>query len=329
MRHRFGLLLALGLGLGAGIPLLMGGPEVVRLLMRVPPEIPTLLTGMIFLGWNLNAGRVRLLTGGTHVHLGQAKALAILVATEFAICITPAGSGGPLAYSWLLSRHGLRHSRGMALYAADQFVDMLFFLCALCIVLLRWLLVAHDWYLGWQLGSMMILLIGTMSSLWLLVEHCHPLCRTTGELLRGLGISAPWRRRLARAAVEFQRSLRLVKGYSPARLSAIFLLCSAHWLLRYSVLYIAVKAVGGDISWSYAFVVQMLSLTVGQATLLPGGSGGAEASSGLLLTPEMEPTTAAAAILLWRFATFYWYLIAGAPVFAALVGRPVWRLAAK
>jgi uncharacterized protein (TIRG00374 family) len=129
--------------------------------------------------------------------------------------------------------------------------------------------------------------------------------------------------------MEFHRGLRLVKGYSPARLAAIFLLCSAHWLLRYSVLYIAVKAVGGEISWSYAFVVQMLSLTAGQATLLPGGSGGAEASSGLLLAPQIEPTTAAAAILLWRFATFYWYLIAGAPVFVTLAGGPVWRLAAK
>lgn len=69
----------------------------------------------------------------------------------------------------------------------------------------------------------------------------------------------------------------------------------------------------------------MLSLTAGQLVLLPGGSGGAEVSSSLLLAPYLEASTAAAAILLWRFVTFYWYLIAGAPVFALMAGQPLWQ----
>jgi uncharacterized protein (TIRG00374 family) len=103
------------------------------------------------------------------------------------------------------------------------------------------------------------------------------------------------------------------------------MLCVGHWLLRYSILSLTVRAVGGSIPWSYAFVAQMLSLTAGQATLLPGGSGGTEASSSLLLLPYMDAGTAAGAVLVWRFVTFYWYLIAGAPVFAVLAGRPLWR----
>jgi uncharacterized membrane protein YbhN (UPF0104 family) len=139
-------------------------------------------------GWRAQAGGSGSGAKRADAHLGQAWASAILMATEFSICITPAGSGGPLTYSRLLNRHGLTHSRSLGLNAADRFVDMLFF-CALCIVLLQWLLAPPNWHLGWQLGSMMIFLVRTVLSLRLLADHCRFPCSMTGGLLRGLGIS--------------------------------------------------------------------------------------------------------------------------------------------
>ena len=41
-----------------------------------------------------------------------------------------------------------------------------------------------------------------------------------------------------------------------------------------------------------------------------------------MTTTSMET---AAAILLWRFATFYLYLLAGGPAFALLAGARLWR----
>ena len=192
----------------------------------------------------------------------------------------------------------------------------------------NWLFVPSGLHLGWQLGGMAAALVGAMSLLWLFPNHHRHFFVLGGRLLRSLGLSVRLRRRLARRILSFNRSLRLVKGYPRGRLAAIFLLCSAHWLLRYSVLYVAVAAVGGHISWSHAFLVQMLSLTAGQATLLPGGSGGTEASSSLLLAPYLDPATLAAAIVLWRFVTYYWYLIAGAPAFAIAIGKPIGQLVA-
>ncbi len=325
MRLRYGLLIALGLGLGIGIPLFLGGRDLLPLLNRVSAgELLTLL-GMIFLGWNLNAGRLRLLAGGASLRLSQGQALATVMATEFAICATPAGSGGPLTYAWLLRRHGLGTPRALALYAADQLMDVLFFLTALGAVLLHWLIVPEDVHLAWQLALMLSFLLSTLGLVWFSIRHYRPLFLALGRLLRRLQVGPKVRRRLVRRALEFRRSLRLVQGYPRARLAAVYVLCTGHWLLRYSILYLAVRALGGGISWSYAFLVQMLSLTAGQATLLPGGSGGAEASSSLLLAPYLDSATTAAAILVWRFVTFYWYLIAGAPVFAAVAGRALWK----
>ncbi|MFQ5488711.1 MAG: YbhN family protein [Gammaproteobacteria bacterium] len=325
MRLRYGILIALGLGLGIGIPLFLGGHDLLPLLDQVSAGELMLLLGMIFIGWNLNAGRLRLLAGGAGLRLGQGQALATVMATEFAICATPAGSGGPITYAWLLRRHGLDTPRALALYAADQLMDMLFFLTALGALLLHWLMVPEDWHLAWQAGLMGGFLLTALTLLGFSLHHYRTLFLALGRLLRRLRVGPENRRHLARRALEFRRSLRLVQGYSRSRLTVVYMLCTAHWLLRYSILYLAVRALGGGISWIYAFLVQMLSLTAGQATLLPGGSGGAEASSSLLLAPYLDSATSAAAILVWRFVTFYWYLIAGAPVFAAVAGRALWK----
>jgi len=67
----------------------------------------------------------------------------------------------------------------------------------------------------------------------------------------------------------------------------------------------------------------MLALSAGQLSLLPGGAGSAELASAALLTPLVGKSSSAAAILIWRFVTYYFYLIVGAPVFLHLAGRPL------
>jgi uncharacterized protein (TIRG00374 family) len=325
VKRRYSLLALAGLGLGLGIPVLVGGRELLPVLARLQPEHLVMMLGMILLAWNFNAGRIRLLIGGFGYRLKQRQALAILMATEFAICATPGAAGGPITYAWLLHRLGLPTGRGTALYAVDQIIDMVFFITALTGLTLYWLIVPSGLHLGWHVAVLSLLLLGGMALAWWVILHYRRFLLASGRLLRRMNISTASRRRLARWALEFRRSLQLVRQFSVYRLWAVYMLCVGHWLLRYSILYFAVRAVGSSIPWSYAFVAQMLSLTAGQATLLPGGSGGTEASSSLLLLPYMDAGTAAGAVLVWRFVTFYWYLIAGAPVFALLAGRPLWR----
>ncbi len=60
-------------------------------------------------------------------------------------------------------------------------------------------------------------------------------------------------------------------------------------------------------------------------SLTPGGAGSTELASAALLAPWVGPSTAAAAILIWRLVTFYFYLLVGAPVFLHLLGRALWQ----
>ncbi|MCP1367594.1 YbhN family protein, partial [Halomonas sp. BBD48] len=110
-------------------------------------------------------------------------------------------------------------------------------------------------------------------------------------------------------------------GLSRRRLALIFVLCCIHWLLRYSVLYLVIEGLGHDVAWAWTFLVQMLSMAAGQASMLPGGLGGAELTSTALLTPLIGLSQASVAVLIWRFVTFHFYLLAGAPVFACLFHR--------
>lgn len=325
MKRRYYLLAALGLALGLGIPLWLGGGEVWSELAQLSWQRLAALLLMIFACWNINAARLRLLAGGIGTRLRHGRALAIIMATEFAICATPGGSGGPPTYAWLLRSDGLGGSQALAMYAADQLLNMLFFLTALVTLLAHWTLVPSGLHLGWQMTMLGGVLTVGLTLVGLSLRHYRPVMLAAGRLLRHWHVSQRTRLRLARWAIEFRHSLRLIQGSGWRRLLGLSGLCVVHWLLRYSVLYLAVQGLGGTLSWGYAFVVQMLSLTAGQATLLPGGSGGAEASSSLLLAPYLGPSTAAAAILVWRFVTFYWYLIAGAPVFVLLTARPLWR----
>jgi uncharacterized protein (TIRG00374 family) len=143
------------------------------------------------------------------------------------------------------------------------------------------------------------------------------------RVLQKLRVSRRRRRRITHWVAAFRSGLILIGGFPRSRLLATYAFCVVHWLLRYSVLYIVVRGLGAHVTWAYCFLVQMLSLTVGQFTLLPGGTGGAELSAAALLSPYLDAATAAAAVLAWRFATFYWYLIAGAPIFLLQAGR--WR----
>ncbi len=325
MRQRYWLLAGVGFGLGLGIPLVLGGRELLPLLSTISWKLPASLMLMVLAAWNLNAGRVKLLVGGMGKTAAYGQALATVMATEFAFCATPGGTGGLVTYAYLLRRFGFSMPQGLALCAVDQLMDVLFFITALAGILLYWLVRPGALHIGWQLSFLGILLIAVLGLAWLFLNYFRRFLLWLNAFLRFLKIPLAKRHSLIRWAIEFLRNFQIVREFSPLRLLGVYLFCLGYWLLRYSILYVVVRGLGGKLSWSYCFLAQMFSHTVGQATLVPGGSGGAEASSGLFLTPVLGGAKAAVAILLWRFATFYFYLLIGGPVFALLAGRSLWR----
>ncbi|KHO66087.1 lysylphosphatidylglycerol synthase transmembrane domain-containing protein [Pseudomonas flexibilis] len=316
-------LLACALLAAALVPLLLGGSGLWERLRTFPPGLLLAMLGMILVGWNLNALRLRLLLVGRP--MGQGRALGVVMATEFAICATPAGAGGPLTLMALLMRHGLRPAQGTAIFTVEQLGDLLVFACALLGIFCYALFNALSSRLGWMLGASLLLLISGLTLAFLLAWNHRRLLRICGHLLARLGV--PWRRRVhwGRKVLGFRNALQDSLRLPRRVLLGVFVLTALHWLLRYSVLYLTLQGLGSTLPWAWTVLVQVLALGAGQLSLLPGGAGSAELASVALLAPLVGKSSAAAAIIIWRGVTYYFYLIAGAPLFLHLAGRPLLR----
>lgn len=305
------------------IPLVLGGSEMFLRLSSFPLDLLLGMLGMIVACWGLNALRLRLLLGDSVGGLSPLKSLGVVMATEFAICATPGGSGGPLTLMTVLSRNGVRPAKSSAVFATDQLSDLLFFLCALLGILLYALFHELSQKLEWMLSLSAILMLGGFCLGIGFARYHRQIIKLNGGLLKRFNTTATTRRHWARKLLHFRDAFVDTLKMPRQKLAQVFVLTCLHWGLRYSVLYLALRGLGVDIQWAWSFLIQMLSLSAGQLSLLPGGAGAAELTSAALLAPIVGKSTAAAAILIWRAVTYYFYLIAGGPVFLLLVGRPL------
>lgn len=323
---RYLAIAALSLLLSVAIPLVYGGADVLPQLARVSPWMVVGVLCMILVGWCFNAARLRLLLGGVAHPTPRRRALATVVATEFAGVASPAGVGGPLTYVYLLHRQGLSTAHAASLYAIDQITDLTFFATALPLALAVF---TFDQRLEHPilLATLLLVLLGAgLALLWALMRRYRGMLRLFGRILRRLRVSAQRRRKTARWIIQFRRGIALLLGMPWHRLILLYGFCMGHWLMRYSVLPVILLGLGHAVPWSYLFVIQGMLLFAGQLSFLPGGTGSVELGFAALLAPWLAPEPLALALVLWRFATFYWYLVAGAPVFLMSAGGATRRL---
>lgn len=317
------LLLLIGLLVAVLIPVVLGGGDTWARLQSFPLRWLLLMFGMILLCWGINTLRLRLLLGDQRGQVPPIKSLGVVMAAEFAYCATPGGSGGPLTIMALLARFGVRPARSSAVFAMDQLSDLLFFLCALSGILIYALFQHLSDRLEWLLMLSAVSLFGGLFACVLIARYHRALIRLNGRLLAGMNIRASKRRHWARKLLHFLAAFTDTLKLPWQTLIKVFALTCVHWLLRYSVLYLALRGLGADLQWAWSFLIQMLSLGAGQFSLLPGGAGAAELTSAALLAPMVGKSTAAAAILIWRVVTYYFYLLVGGPVFVLMLGRPL------
>ncbi|MDW7746769.1 lysylphosphatidylglycerol synthase transmembrane domain-containing protein [Halomonas sp.] len=323
-RPLHGLLVVLALLAPLVIMAWLGGPGALAAVNRFPLDVLALMLLMAIVCWNLNAARLRLMLDGRTGRLGQRGALGIELASKFALCATPGGSGGPATLLFLLAQRGLPASRGAAVFLLDQGCDLLFFLCMLTGLVAYSLLGETQWphqtVVQIALSALALVAVGVT----LAMGYLPGLLRYTAS--PGARWLSGYRRRwLARRLLTCRRALQATLRLPIATLMAMLGLTTAHWLLRYSLLYLAVLGAGGDVDWIWTFLTQMLAMAASQFSFLPGGAGAAELGVGGLLLPLMEREQAAAAVLVWRLVSYHLYLVAGAPLFLLSAYRLVRR----
>lgn len=327
MKRHWLILLLVAVIVGASVPLLLGGREVFAELRRIPVSWLLGMLALIFVCWNLNAWRLRLMLHGRAEGFGHRAALATVMGTEFTLNATPGGSGAPFAMAVLLRRHGVTPATATAVLAVDQLTDLLVFLMLLPTLAFYGLSRYLDLSGWWELAVPFALLSSVFTLVLLIARHHRALLTLIGGWLKKMHVKRARRFGLARSMLRFSRGVEETLAVPRRRLAAMFGLCLLHWLLRYSVIYLAVLALGKHVDWAYGFFVQMVAMGAGHLTLLPGGAGASEVAGAAMLSPWLGSLTTASTIVVWRFMTFYWYLIAGGLVMLVATAREARPLA--
>lgn len=322
---RHGALQVLFVALALSAPLALthwlGGEDAWQALATFPLTLLVAMFALAVACWNLNAWRLRLLLAGRAGALSQRSALGIELASKCALCATPGGSGGPAVLLTLLARRNLPPSKGAGIFLIDQAFDSLFFISLLSGLALYTLSVDTGWpyqrLIRWSLVALTLVIGLGIVCLW-----TFPRWRL-GR--RGTRLLSPrLGRTLVRHGLRCRQALLRTLGLPKRTLAMVALLTVLHWCARYSLLYLAVRGVGGHIDWLWTFFTQMLGMAASQFSFLPGGAGTAEIGVSALLVPFLTTAQIAAAVLIWRLFSYHLYLLVGAPVLLWFVVKQ-WR----
>lgn len=301
---------------GAIVPLLLGGRDAIDAAMRIPLAAVAGLAGLALASALARAIKLRLLAMRLGQSLGVLRALIVSLASDAAFQATPAGAGGYPATVFLLRRGGVPVSAGLAMCAADQALDTLFFVLALPLACAFDLgdSVPEAWHaFAWVPAAAVSIAAVAMIGLWRARRRWWPPLRR--QLLRVRALRAR-RRRLCAFRDHLLADLARLRSGSPIVTLALACAVAAQWTARYAALWLALAALGHPLHFGLVFTAQSVALHVAQWTGVPGGVGGGDVALAAALSPWAPLAALGPALLLWRLATFHAVLLIGMLAFA-------------
>ncbi|MEP7043143.1 MAG: flippase-like domain-containing protein [Dokdonella sp.] len=310
------LLATAAIGAGLLVPLLLGGQQALTALHAIPRDGVLGLAALALASALARAIKLYVLALRLGHGTGIARALITAFASDAAFQATPAGAGGYPATVFLLRRGGMPASAGLALSAADQALDTLFFALALPFACAFDLgdAVPASWHsLAWLPTAAVLAAAIGGAAMWRARMHWWPTLRSALLRVRWL------RERRERLRVFFAQFVgdlvRLQRG--SLRLSAALVLSvAAQWIARYGALWLALALLGQRLPFGLVFVAQSVALHAAQWTGVPGGIGGGDIALAAALSPWAPLAVLAPALLLWRLTTFHAVLLFGAIAFS-------------
>jgi len=319
--HRVGrLLIAAAVAATLVVPIVLGGRDALLAALHFSIQGYFGIFALIVASWAGRTLKLQLLLRRLGVPASLLRSLGISLATDFAFITTPGGVGGYAASVYYLRRAGASASGAAAVTAADQGMDVLFFVVALPLAALGliWSDVPRSLSTVALATSALIALAALVA--WL----------ARGRLASWLGsisFGSRWPRlaRAQHAVAEFLKRMhadvRLVFAAGPLFLFYIFALTVLQQLTRYSILWLALLLLGYPVSFPLIFLLQVFVLQAASWTGVPAGAGSAELGLSATLIAWVPGPALATALLLWRMATLHVGLIAGAIAIAVLARR--------
>jgi uncharacterized protein (TIRG00374 family) len=315
-------LLAASISLSLAVPLALGGLGQFKLLDRFSWWAALLFALLMVVSWLFNSWRIRMLIRISGRRVSWREAVLTTASAEFAGVTTPGGVGMPATYIFLFHGLGVGVPEAVGLEGLIVVTDLAFYVTVMPLAALILLFEAGAKPNVLHLVAVvMLVVVGAVAVLWNLGRYYHRICICLGRQMGKVSRLARYRYRLARAAVQFVRSLRLLQKMSWPQYLTLSLITLGFWLPRYLLLFLIIHLMGQAVSLSYLFLVQGALNLGSQIFLMPGGGGTVDAGYAAFLSPYLDRETLAFTLLVWRTYTFYWFLIIGGPIFSFKTGQ--------
>jgi len=301
---------------GFAVPLVLGGRDALVAAGSIPRLGILALLALAGASAIARAVKLRVLALRLGHRIGNGRALITAFASDAAFQITPAGAGGYPATVLLLRRGGMPAAAGVALSAADQALDTVFFAIALPLACAFGIgdAVPRAWHaFAWLPAAVVSAVVAIAFAGWRLRARCWP-------PLRALLLRVRWlrsrRERVRAFCAQVATDLARLRSGSPLVNLVLAASVAVQWLARYGVLWLALVALGHVLPFGLVFVAQSVALHAAQWTGAPAGIGGGDVALAAALSSWAPLGALGSALLLWRLATFHAVLLAGAIAFA-------------
>ena len=278
-----------------------------------------LLTTMVVTAWVCNGFRTWLLSKIVGFPISLRRSIGITLSMEFAIAATPAGIGGMVTRIGLQKKEGMSYEKSTALMSADWIADLLFFvvLAPFGIWQLVDLIPSGFWNFpgDWRIELGVLLSAATMLILAI---------RYRGFIVSRLPASVRNRLTRLKETLSERRQRHWEELCTCARMIvsghrwSYFMVCliaAVQWICRYGILVVILWNLNHSVQPIVLMLIQGSLFMLGLFIVIPGGGGSVEILTSIALTPLVGIQTATLAVVIWRFFTYYLYLIGGGTVF--------------
>jgi len=282
-------------------------------LFAIAAVVTEILTRSLKISWSAKAAQIR---------LSFFTALRTTLAGDFGASITPARSGAEPARFLVLAEAGIPTPSALVVLFAELFVEALSLATVVIVVAFVFR------HAGIVLGA----LVGVVGAYSGFVIGIAAIAVVLSK--RNVNNAAPpWARRLGlhgrrweviqRWFAQVRSTVDSVRHIDMRWATASYTMSVIHVAMRLCVLPALVLGAGATAPLA-PLALWPLGLLYGAAVVpAPGGGGAVELAFRAALAPVIGPSLFAAALLWWRFYTFYIYIILGAIVAGGTVLRAV------
>jgi glycosyltransferase 2 family protein len=303
-----------GLALGFAGLYLVAGDQIFRLetyRVRDPSLLVAALCAVAFVAewFVMDSARIWLLCRNQKIPLPFRSAVLVQLTSMFVASVTPGNVGVGPATALALKRLGVPFGKGIGVAIQVFIFDMIFFAWAVPLSL-GYLIYSDTLRLppGPEFAAFAIAVLAIIGAI-LLSRYPRPVVRLILASAK-LPILSRYAFRLRGIARDYYRSAIAFKNMALSTWLAINLVVTAGWFSGFVIFWLLLDLYGVEASLPATLAILTSVTLVAHLFPTPGGSGFTEAALGLSIGAGGG---AAAALLIWRLATYHAIFLLGPP----------------